>query len=84
MYVKWYDPYLEDTCHGTYTRGVCIFGVEDLPDVITRKEFFLNKFYESFEPLALDCMEAWLDYKDNCRPPFDHTFYESLPFINRL
>ena len=68
-------------CRGRYVRGVCVFGVGDLPHLVQRREFFANKFYADSEPLALDCMAAWLRHKELCPPQFDHDFYSKLPFI---
>jgi len=47
----------EWTCHGQWVRGICIFGVGDLPWLYRRPELFINKFYVSQESLAYDCME---------------------------
>ena len=40
-------------------RGICIFGVGDLPLLTSRRELFANKFFADFEPLAYDCLEEW-------------------------
>lgn len=64
-------------------RSVCVFGIEDLPRLINRKEFFVNKFYPDFEPLALDCLEAWIEQKTVCPEPLDEDYYRKLPFIKK-
>lgn len=46
-------------CGGMRIRGVCIFGIKDLPLLTSRKELFANKFNIDFEPLALSCLEEW-------------------------
>lgn len=81
VFVKWGG--LPSGCHGKFVRGVCILGIADLPDLISRKEFFVNKFYEDFQPLGLDCLEAWIKQKEECPVPFDHEFYQKLPFVKR-
>ena len=43
VYVAWGGV---DRCHGVWKRGTCVFGVEDLPNLITRRELFANKFYQ--------------------------------------
>ena len=68
-------------CHGRYVHGVCVFGVRDLVNLVQRREFFANKFHADFEPLALDCLSAWLRRKELCPPQFEHDFYSQLPFI---
>lgn len=80
VYVKWGGV---DHCYGVFKRGICIFGVADLPDLITRKEFFCNKFYLKLQPVALDCLEAWIQYKTECPAPVDEEYYKSLPFIKK-
>ena len=44
---------------GLFMRGICIWGIEDLPLLATRFEFVANKFLAHFQPLALDCLEEW-------------------------
>lgn len=70
-----------DKCRGWWRHGVCVFGVGDLPNLLTRKEFFSNKFYIDMQPLALECMNAWIEHKVHCPPKFDDKFYKSLPFV---
>jgi len=82
VYAKWAgDPSDHEPCHGQYVRGVCVFGVADLPQLVERREFFANKFYTNFQPLALDCLDAWLRHKEMCPPQFQYEFYSKLPFI---
>ena len=72
-----------DKCEGKWRRGVCIFGVGDLPRFLTRKEAFANKVYIDYQPLTLECMENYLEYKTLCPQPFDAHFYENLPFVRK-
>jgi len=74
-------PSKQTHCHGQFVRGVCVFGVGDLPQLVQRREFFANKFYADSEPLALDCLEARLRHNERCPPEFDREFYSKLPFI---
>ncbi|ELU04293.1 hypothetical protein CAPTEDRAFT_85696, partial [Capitella teleta] len=50
-------------CYGMWKRGVCIFGAADLPDLRDRHEMFCNKFFLDVQPVALDCLEAWIQHK---------------------
>lgn len=70
-------------CHGQWVHSICVFGLEDLANVISRKEFFVNKFYSDFEPLAMDCLEAWYRQRTACPVQFDENFYRNLPFIRK-
>ena len=44
---------------GLFVRGICIWGIEDLPLLAIRPELVTNKFLAHFQPLALDCLEEW-------------------------
>ena len=70
-------------CFGMWKRGTCVFGVADLPLLVPHREMFANKFYYDFQPLALDCLEAWIEHKSICVPPFDENYYAKLPFIQK-
>ena len=80
VYVKWY-PLAK--CHGVLKRGVCVLGVGDLPDLLVRPEFFVNKFAIDYQPLALECLEAWLEHRVRCAVPFNTSYYQTLSFIPR-
>ena len=47
-------------CQGKYVRDVCIMGVGDVSRVTFSKQLFVNKIYESFQYLALDCSNGTL------------------------
>jgi hypothetical protein len=68
-------------CHGRWSRGTCVFGVQDLPALVSRPEFMINKFAVDLEPLAQECIARWIEYKSACRPFLDEEFYKRLPFI---
>ena len=71
-----------DKCHGMWRRGTCVFGVGDLPQLLPHHELFANKFYIDYEPLALQCLNEWLEYKIAC-PMHDseYDFYKKLPYV---
>jgi len=60
-----------------------VFGVADLPLLVSRKELFANKLYADFQPLALDCLEAWIKHKEQCPQAEDDDldYYRKLPFV---
>ena len=51
-------------CHGKWVRGICIFGVGDLPWLHNRPELYANKLYADFQWLTYDCMEQFNIWKD--------------------
>ena len=72
-----------DKCHGMWRHGSCVFGIEDLPILVARRELFANKLYSTMEPLALICLEAWIRHKEVCPPKVDYDFYAKLPFTKK-
>ena len=78
VYAKW-DP--EAKCAGHWKRGVCIFGVGDLPDLVSRKEFFVNKFEMESEPLAYECMEDWFHSRVVCPENLNIDYYRRLSYV---
>ncbi|KAL3876239.1 hypothetical protein ACJMK2_034109 [Sinanodonta woodiana] len=76
VFAKWDEP-----CQGKYVRGVCVFGVGDLHELVGREELFVNKFHLTYQPLALDCMEEWLYNRTLNSEIVDLDFYRKLPFI---
>ncbi|KAJ8315951.1 hypothetical protein KUTeg_005965 [Tegillarca granosa] len=84
-FVNWGTPPFDWKCHGKRVRMVCIFGVGDIPLLLSRPEFFTDKFYIDYQPVTLDCIEE-LHYnrtRDQFekKSEFNTTFYENLPFI---
>ncbi|KAH3866906.1 beta-1,3-galactosyl-O-glycosyl-glycoprotein beta-1,6-N-acetylglucosaminyltransferase-like [Dreissena polymorpha] len=74
----------ENPCQGKFVRGVCIFGVSDLQELVNKRQMFVNKFYLDYQPLALACIEEW--HLNRTAVPshllaFNDTFYQQLPFI---
>ncbi|XP_013386129.1 beta-1,3-galactosyl-O-glycosyl-glycoprotein beta-1,6-N-acetylglucosaminyltransferase [Lingula anatina] len=72
-------------CGGKVVRAICVFGVTDLPKLLSRKELFANKFHLTFEPLAYDCMEE-LYFNRTANEdhfPIDVDYYSSLPFVKQ-
>ena len=73
------------TCRGKFVRGVCVFGVGDLPLLRHRREMFTNKFYWNYEYFAMDCMEElyYNKTRKECldRSDFDESYYTTLEFV---
>lgn len=56
VYAAWQGA---DKCHGKFVRDICIFGLEDLPYLVSLPYLFANKFYIDYQPLAYECIEKW-------------------------
>ncbi|KAK3089238.1 hypothetical protein FSP39_002035 [Pinctada imbricata] len=70
-------------CHGKFVRGVCVFGVEDLNELVSKKELFLNKLYIDYQPLTMDCLEEYIYNKSFSNIPFKTFYYKNLPFVRK-
>lgn len=46
------------TCHGKHVHWICIYGLGDVPWLLSNRNIVANKFYEDYEPMALDCLES--------------------------
>ena len=80
VYVVWT---YESKCYGQSVRDHCLYGVGDLKILTSRPEIMANRIDVDFEPLSVDCLEAWHRFKEICPPAFNQTFYESFPFVNK-
>ncbi|XP_076075973.1 beta-1,3-galactosyl-O-glycosyl-glycoprotein beta-1,6-N-acetylglucosaminyltransferase-like [Mytilus galloprovincialis] len=80
VYASWHP---RDRCRGKFVRNICIYGVGDLNELISRKELFANKFYPDYQYLALDCLEEYIHNKTFSPLPFDSFYYRQLPFIRK-
>ncbi|ELT91705.1 hypothetical protein CAPTEDRAFT_90784 [Capitella teleta] len=81
MYVSWKQSVPRGRCSSTYVRKVCIFTLRDLPDLISRKELFANKFYAEREPMTTECLDQWLKTVEKAQLPFNGQYYRDLPFV---
>ena len=80
----WIGLYGDRLCHGKEQRGICVYGVGDLPWLNTRHELFANKFQLTYEYLALDCLEERHRNRTITRQiadDFDERFFRSLPTV---
>lgn len=75
-------------CFGHYVRGICIFGIGDLPLLARRPEFFANKFFLENQTFPLQCMEELLfnRTRDEYLHQLDFVtdYYENLEFIKNV
>ncbi|XP_053322780.1 N-acetyllactosaminide beta-1,6-N-acetylglucosaminyl-transferase-like [Spea bombifrons] len=61
--IKWSDDTTHDGCHGHYVRGVCVYGVGDLPWLLKSESIFANKFELKRYPPTVECLELKLRYR---------------------
>ena len=54
---NWMGFYGNRKCQGYYQRGICVFGIGDLPWLAVRPELIANKFNLTYQFLTLDCLE---------------------------
>ena len=81
VYAAWKK---HDRCHGKFVRSICVFGIGDLNELVSKKELFANKFYQDYEYLTLDCLEEYLYNRSFSKLPFDPFPYNHLSFtINK-
>jgi hypothetical protein len=81
-YKKWYGML---PCGGRTVRGICVFGLTDLPVLARRPEFFANKFYLEEQPHTLLCLEKLHFNRTGDefyqRLKFQTDYYQSLEFL---
>lgn len=75
-HVQWMHP--GKKCGGKYVRGICIFGVSDLQNIVWGRELFVNKFYADYQYLALDCIEEWIWNRTRHPLPIDLRRYTNM------
>lgn len=79
VYAAW--PPRDLCASAKHVRGVCIFGVADLPQLVGRRELFANKFYLDFDPQTLHCLDMWIFNKSWAALPLDTFYYRQLSFV---
>ena len=82
----WQDEnYIPRECQGQLVRGICVYGVGDLPWLAKRRELAANKFYLTFHYIALDCLEERhrnrTKLKDRVGAFLDEDYYRGLPTV---
>ena len=73
-------------CNGKRVRGICVFGIGDLPLLSSRMELFANKFHLDFQPESLDCIEEWhhsrmRDEMTGKAPTLNMSFYARMDYV---
>ena len=51
---------LYEPCGGRTQRGVCIYGLSDLPFLIKSRHWFANKFDFKIDATVIDCLDVYL------------------------
>ena len=72
----------EQNCYGRVIRGICVFGIVDLPSLFDRHELVANKFHLSADPIAYQCLEELILNRSRVELPLnDARFYREMPFL---
>ncbi|KAJ8034544.1 Beta-1,3-galactosyl-O-glycosyl-glycoprotein beta-1,6-N-acetylglucosaminyltransferase [Holothuria leucospilota] len=77
-FIKWGDVSMHPGCIGKYVRAVCVFAVGYLSYLLSQPHLFANKFYYSLDPVALQCLEEMLDYRQRY-PQTIHQYVPNFP-----
>ncbi|KAI8786845.1 beta-1,3-galactosyl-O-glycosyl-glycoprotein beta-1,6-N-acetylglucosaminyltransferase 3 [Biomphalaria glabrata] len=64
-------------CHSKFVRQICIFGIDDLPLLMSTHALFANKFYINHEPMALHCLDQYLYNLTMLGEPRDTSYYQN-------
>ncbi|XP_071826243.1 N-acetyllactosaminide beta-1,6-N-acetylglucosaminyl-transferase-like [Apostichopus japonicus] len=82
-FMKWADIPRHPGCIGKYVRALCVYGIGYLKYLLTQPYLFANKFYYSFDPVTLQCIEEMLDYRQHY-PESIHQFVSEFPVTSLL
>ncbi|XP_060085614.1 beta-1,3-galactosyl-O-glycosyl-glycoprotein beta-1,6-N-acetylglucosaminyltransferase-like [Ylistrum balloti] len=78
---SWDKPH----CFGKFSRSVCIYGIGDLPWLLSRPQLIANKFDRMYDPIAPDCIEELIRNRtNNMDQGFDQMnwyYYRNLPHV---
>ena len=77
-FIGWNNKY---KCMGALRHNVCMFSLEDIPNLVSRAEFFVNKFLIDYDPIAYQCMEEWILNKISLHQTINVIQYCRLPFL---
>ncbi|XP_072272897.1 beta-1,3-galactosyl-O-glycosyl-glycoprotein beta-1,6-N-acetylglucosaminyltransferase 3-like [Pyxicephalus adspersus] len=67
--VKWDGPgdisegAAYERCNGIYRRGICVYGIGDLPWMLQQHHLIANKFDSLVDNNAIQCLEQYLRHK---------------------
>ncbi|XP_071490911.1 N-acetyllactosaminide beta-1,6-N-acetylglucosaminyl-transferase-like [Diadema antillarum] len=64
-FVKWKGTPKFPECVGKYVRNICIFGAGYVHHLASQVHLFANKFHMSYDPIAMQCMEKFLEDRTN-------------------
>ncbi|KAH9492247.1 N-acetyllactosaminide beta-1,6-N-acetylglucosaminyl-transferase [Bulinus truncatus] len=64
-------------CHSKFVRQICIFGLNDLPLLVSRHELFANKLHINHDPTALHCLDQFIYNLTLQGEPRDSSYYQN-------
>lgn len=80
-WIIWSEDIFE--CFGSIFHSICRFSCQDLQYLISRREFFANKFLIEESPTVYQCMEEWINDKEKSKPYIRVNDYCSNPVFKK-
>lgn len=71
-FAGWYEEY---ECKGMWRNGVCVLSIYDLPEMLNRHNWIVNKFLLDYDPIAYQCMEELYREREENNPSVNMYFY---------
>ncbi|CAJ0595495.1 unnamed protein product [Cylicocyclus nassatus] len=72
----WYS-----NCGGELAQDSCVFGVDDLANVLKQPHLIAHKMYLDFQPAAFFCVLKEVRERENKPKPLNLTLYSELPQV---
>ncbi|XGW24449.1 hypothetical protein V3C99_006121 [Haemonchus contortus] len=80
-YLSRYQLWNAKRCHGKLSSGSCIFGVDDIANVLEQPHLVAHKLYIDFEPAAYFCGLKAIRSREGRPLELDVTPYRELPQV---
>ncbi|CAI5442334.1 unnamed protein product [Caenorhabditis angaria] len=71
-------------CYGKIKDYSCVFGVQDIEEIVTRPELVAHKLYLAFEPAAFMCLFKEIRRRTLNPSDFDAKSYSEMPTVELL
>ncbi|EFO97516.1 CRE-GLY-18 protein [Caenorhabditis remanei] len=79
-YISRDQVWTKSACRNYMTSGSCVFGIGDVPRLLTSKALVAHKFYLKSEPEAYFCLKV-RRRSSNPDPKFSASMYSELPQV---
>ncbi|VDK62591.1 unnamed protein product [Cylicostephanus goldi] len=68
-------------CGGKLVTASCVFGVDDLANILRQPHLIAHKMYLDFQPAAFFCVLKEIRERENNPKPLNLTLYAELPQV---